>query len=131
VATFETRLRDQSEVAVWLGEGRPLLVAQRDGRVVGFARVAPYSARPAYATVGEHAVHVAREARGSGLGTRLLVGLVHAAEQAGVHKLTSRVFAENAASRAIHRATGFEEVGVQRRTPVSTDSGATSCSSSG
>jgi L-amino acid N-acyltransferase YncA len=115
VATFETRLRDVAEVAGWLDEGRPLLVAERDGRVVGFARVARYSARPVYDGVGEHAVNVAREARGTGLGTRLLDELVGAAERAGIHKLTSRVFSDNAASRAVHRAAGFEEVGIQRR----------------
>ena len=115
VATFETRLREPAEVAGWFDDDRPLLVAERHGRIVGFARVAPYSSRPAYATVGEHAVYVAREARGSGLGQRLLDELIRAAESAGIHKLTSRVFVENAASRAIHRTAGFEEVGIQRR----------------
>ena len=32
-----------------------------------------------------------------------------------MYKLTSRIFTTNAASRAAHRAAGFEEVGVQRR----------------
>ena len=115
VATFETRLRDATEIAAWLGDDLPLLVAECDGRVVGFARVMPYSPRPVYATVGEHAVYVARDARGAGLGRRLLDELVRTAERAGLHKLSSRVFTDNAASRAIHRAAGFEEVGIQRR----------------
>ena len=115
VATFETRRREPAEVAGWLDDDLPLLVAVRDGRVVGFARVAPYSPRPVYGTVGEHAVYVARDARGAGLGTRLLDEVVRAAERAGLHKLSSRVFTDNAASRAIHRAAGFDEVGVQRR----------------
>ena len=85
VATFETRLRDAPEIAAWLDDDRPLLVAERRGRVVGFARVAPYSPRPVYAGVGEHAVYVAREARGTGLGTQLLGELVRAAERAGFH----------------------------------------------
>lgn len=45
----------------------------------------------------------------------LLDALVQQAEGAGYYKLTSRVFTDNAASRAAHRAAGFEEVGVQRR----------------
>ena len=115
VATFETRLRAPAEVAAWLDDGRPFLVAERGGRVAGFARAAPYSPRPVYATVGEHAVYIAREARGAGVGGVLLGELVRAAERAGLHKLTSRVFTDNAASRAVHRAAGFEEVGIQRR----------------
>ena len=34
---------------------------------------------------------------------------------AGLYKLTSRIFTDNGASRAVHLAAGFEEVGVQRR----------------
>jgi phosphinothricin acetyltransferase len=37
------------------------------------------------------------------------------AERRGLYKLTSRIFADNAASLAAHRAAGFAEVGVQRR----------------
>jgi L-amino acid N-acyltransferase YncA len=116
VATFETRHREPHEVAAWLADGVPLLVAtDGDGAVVGFARVAAYSDRCVYAGVGEHGVYVARTARGAQLGRRLLDALAAAAEQAGLYKLTSRVFADNAASRAVHRAAGFHEVGIQRR----------------
>ena len=115
-ATFETRARRPQEVAGWLTEGRPFLVAaDADGTVLGFARVSPYSVRKAYAGVGEHGVYVAPEARRRGVGQALLEALAAAAEAAGYHKLTSRVFTTNAASLALHRAAGFTEVGVQRR----------------
>jgi phosphinothricin acetyltransferase len=68
-----------------------------------------------YEGVGEHGVYVARAARGRGLGVLLLRALCSAAEEAGLYKLTSRVFADNGASRAAHVAAGFEEVGIQRR----------------
>ena len=58
---------------------------------------------------------MARAARGQAVGRRLLEALAVAAERAGIYKLTSRVFTDNAASRAAHLAAGFEEVGVQRR----------------
>ena len=115
VATFETRPRGTEEIEAWLAVGLPFLVARSGGAVVGFARVAPYSDRRAYAGVGEHGVYVARAARGRGVGGALLEALVAACEQAGIHKLSSRVFTDNAASRAAHRAAGFEEVGIQWR----------------
>ena len=115
VATFETRPREIHEVAAWLSDGLPLLVAEEDGAVLGFARVSAYSDRCVYAGVGEHGVYVARAARGRGVGRRLLEALAAASEQAGYYKLTSRVFADNAASRAVHLAAGFTEVGIQRR----------------
>jgi L-amino acid N-acyltransferase YncA len=114
VATFETRPRAPDEVAAWLGDGLPFLVAV-DGDLLGFAKVSPYSDRCAYAGVGEHGVYVARAARGRGVGRRLLEAVCAEAERAGLHKLTSRIFADNAVSRAAHVAAGFEEVGIQRR----------------
>jgi phosphinothricin acetyltransferase len=115
IATFETRERTAAEVIPWLDDGLPFLVATLEGELVGFARVAPYSDRCVYAGVGEHAVYVARAVRGSGIGRRLLDEVCLAAEAAGLYKLTSRIFADNASSIAAHRAAGFDVVGVQRR----------------
>jgi L-amino acid N-acyltransferase YncA len=115
LATFETRPRTAEEIGAWLDDGLPFLVAAAGGRVVGFARVSPYSDRCVYEGVGEHGVYVARAARGGGVGARLLAAVCEAAERAGLYKLTSRIFTDNEASRAVHRTAGFEEVGVQRR----------------
>ncbi len=115
-ATFETRARRPNEVAGWLEEGRPFLVAvDADETVLGFARVSAYSVRRAYAGVGEHAVYVGVAARRRGVGVKLLDALAEASENAGYYKLTSRVFTTNQASLNLHRAAGFTEVGVQRR----------------
>jgi phosphinothricin acetyltransferase len=115
-ATFETSPRAPAEVAGWLEEELPFVVAEgADGEVAGFARVSEYSDRCVYSGVGEHGVYVAAAARGRGVGRALLEALCEAAENAGYYKLTSRVFTTNGASRAVHVAAGFEEVGVQRR----------------
>jgi phosphinothricin acetyltransferase len=114
-ATFETRLRRPNEIVGWFEEGRPFLVATDEtGTILGFARVSAYSIRRAYAGVGEHGVYVSPDARGRGVGRQLLNALAQAAEQAGYHKLTSRVFTTNEASLNLHRAAGFREVGIQR-----------------
>jgi L-amino acid N-acyltransferase YncA len=116
VATFETSPRSAADMAARFGSTRhPFLVAERDGRVLGFAAVAPYSAREAYSGVGEPMVYVARPARGSGLGAALLEELVAAAERRGFHKLVGKAFPENAASRALVRRCGFREVGIHNR----------------
>jgi L-amino acid N-acyltransferase YncA len=115
-ATFETRPREPAEVAGWLEEGLPFVVAEgADGSVAGFARLSAYSDRCVYSGVGEHGVYVAAAARGRGVGRALLEALCEEAERAGYYKLTARIFTTNAASLAVHRAAGFDEVGVQRR----------------
>jgi L-amino acid N-acyltransferase YncA len=115
VATFETRPRTAGELSAWVTDGQPFLIAERDGRIVGWARAGPYSDRCVYSGVGEHTVYVEPAARGGGLGRRLLEALCAEAECRGMYKLTSRIFADNEASRAAHRAAGFIEVGIQRR----------------
>ncbi len=115
-ATFETSPREPADVAAWLEQGLPFVVAEGPGgELAGFARVGEYSDRCVYSGVGEHGVYVAAAARGRGVGRELLRELCAVAERAGYYKLTSRIFTSNAASRAVHLAAGFEEVGLQRR----------------
>src|ERR1700760_1901022 len=83
IATFETRPREVAEVVAWMESPLPVVVAMRDGRVVGFARVSPYSERDVYAGVGEQGVYVERGARGTGVGRALLDELARAAQSAG------------------------------------------------
>jgi phosphinothricin acetyltransferase len=113
-ATFETRPRSKAEVAGWTVGPLPLIVAEVGGRVVGFAKVGTYSERTVYAGIGEHGVYVAGDARRHGVGRALLEAIAVAAEEAGLYKLTSRIFTTNAASIALHQAAGFTIVGVQR-----------------
>jgi phosphinothricin acetyltransferase len=86
-----------------------------DGRVVGWAAVSPVSKRECYRGVAEVSVYVAREARGQGLGRRLLDALVEASEQAGFWTLQGSTFEDNAASLALQRACGFRVVGRRER----------------
>ena len=58
---------------------------------------------------------MARDRRGKGAGGAALRALIEAARSAGLHKLTSRIFPENLASRTLMRRFGFAEIGVHRR----------------
>ena len=95
------------------------------GQVAGFAKVGPYSEREVYAGIGEHAVYVAGDARRLGVGHALLEALAGAAEQAGLYKLTSRIFTTNTASIALHEASGSRSSASSAATAGSTASGGT------
>ena len=115
VATFETEPRSADDIAAWFASGRLIMVAEGKQGVVAFAASFPYSTRPCYAGVGEFSVYVAREARQTGAGRAVLTALIEAARAHGLHKLTSRVFPENAASRGLLKQLGFSEIGIHRR----------------
>lgn len=117
-ATFETEPRTAAQMADYLAEraGRyPVIVAEREGRVVAWAAASQYRPRACYDGVAECSVYVARDARGTGAGRAALAGLVASCEAAGFWKLVSRVFPENVASRRLCAGLGFREVGVYRR----------------
>lgn len=116
VATFETRERAAADVLGWLGDPRyPVLVAERAREVVGWASASKYRDRDCYAGIAEFSVYVGRSSRGAGVGDALMAAFVAACEAAGVWKLVSRVFPENAAARGLCRRHGFREVGMYRK----------------
>ncbi len=118
MATFETEPRTAAEIAALLAgkhDRYPTIVAERDGRIVGWASASPYRSRPAYAGVAEHSVYVARAARGSGVGRAALDALCRTYAERGFWKLVSRIFSENIASLVLHERCGFRVVGVYRR----------------
>jgi len=91
------------------------LVAREGGRVVGWAALSRVSERCVYEGVAEVSVYVASEARGRGVGRRLLDELVRASEEAGIWTLQAGIFPENAASVALHERCGFRAVGIRKR----------------
>ena len=91
------------------------LVAERDGTVVGWAALSPYSPRRCYRGVGNVSVYVGQAARGAGVGRLLLEQLVDRSEQAGYWTLSAGVFPENEASLRLHQSCGFRIIGVRER----------------
>jgi phosphinothricin acetyltransferase len=115
VATFETRPAAPEHAARWIAED-VVIVAERDGDVVAWAKASPYTDRhPYYDGVREATISVCRKARRSGIGRALLPALADAASEAGAHKLVGKIFASNAPSIALVREVGWNEVGVHRR----------------
>jgi phosphinothricin acetyltransferase len=116
IATFETEPRSAAQIAEWFTGRQLVIVAETEETgLVAFAASFPYSARPCYAGISEFSVYVRRDYRGRGAGRAVLAALIEAATAAGMHKLTSRVFPENIASRALLKRLGFEEIGIHRR----------------
>ena len=97
------------------GAERLLETRREPADVLGWAALAPVSARSVYRGVAEVSVYVAARARGRGVGKALLQALVRESERNGIWTLQAGIFPENAASVALHKSCGFREVGVRLR----------------
>jgi phosphinothricin acetyltransferase len=118
IATFESEPRTPEMMLAWLAEHderHPVLVAERAGRVLGWASISSYRPRACYAGVGEFSIYLYRDARGQGIGKVLLDALIDEARRLGYWKLLSRVFPFNTASRRLCAALGFREVGIYEK----------------
>jgi L-amino acid N-acyltransferase YncA len=93
----------------------PWLVAENATGVTGYAYASPHRRRAAYAPSVDVSVYVADEARGKGVGRALYAGLFTELAQAGAfHRAFAGIALPNDASVGLHKAFGFELVGVYR-----------------
>lgn len=96
-------------------EAHPWLVAESDGRVVGYAYAGPHRARPAYRWAAEVSVYVASERRREGHATALYRELAECLRRQRFQVACAGITLPNPASIALHERLGFVEVGVYRR----------------
>ncbi|PTM98612.1 phosphinothricin acetyltransferase [Mycoplana dimorpha] len=91
--------------------GFPVLVAERDGRVVGYATYGDWRAFDGYRHTAEHSIYVHADMRGQGIGRAMLKSLIDRARAAGIHVIIAGIEAENEASIRLHESLGFRVVG--------------------
>ncbi len=118
VATFDLVPRTLEEQRRWLtgrsGAHAVVVALNDDGNVAGFGALSPYRERAGYATTVEDSVYVAEQHQNSGVGRELLQHLVELARGHGFHALMAKVVGGHERSIGLHRACGFEVVGIER-----------------
>ena len=117
LASFEEIAPDLAEMtrrfATLVEAGFPYLVAELDGRVVGYSYCGPYRPRPAYRYSVENSVYLAPESAGRGIGRLLLSALIERATALGKRQMVAVIGdSANHASIGLHQALGFRRVGV-------------------
>jgi phosphinothricin acetyltransferase len=92
-------------------KNHPVIIAEKEGAVVGFATYGTFRIWPAYKYSVEHSLYVHPDHKGKGIGKLLLEAIIHAARQADYHTLIAGIDAANEASLRLHRQFGFTEAG--------------------
>ncbi len=113
-ASFETEPPDWP---TWQRKYHPFcrLGFDESGLLLGWAALAPVSARDCYRGVAEISIYVNPDQRGRGIGSRLMARLVEDSEAEGIWTLYSSIFPENQATLKLHLKHGFREVGIRER----------------
>lgn len=90
------------------------LLAERDGRLVGYAYGGEFRSRAAYRHTCEVSVYVAEAAQGEGVGSLLYTALLDRMRALGMRLAVGGATMPNDASERLHQALGFEVVGTFR-----------------
>lgn len=88
----------------------PFLVAEEDGKVLGYAFAARFKLREAYEHSAEVSIYVRNEAKQKGIGTRLYDRLFKELEDTLTHAIIAGIALPNDASISFHEKLGFRKV---------------------
>jgi L-amino acid N-acyltransferase YncA len=115
IATLETETKDDNYMKDWFEKhkGRyQVIVAEKDGQIIGWASLNPYNNRAAYLGVADLSLYISRESRGKGIGGKLLDTIQFIAKENNFHKLILFTFPFNELGQGLYHSRGFREVGI-------------------
>lgn len=118
-ATFEYDLPDPDAFARRIAQTiafYPYLVAEENGRVVGYAYAHRHHERAAYQWDAELSIYLDRAHTGRKCGKALYGALIELSRLQGLKTLYAKITLPNAPSQALHRSLGFTCLGVYRQT---------------
>lgn len=110
VATLDSEPHTLDEQREWFQRywpRDPVVVAEVDGEVIGWASLNPFSPRAAYQFVADLSVYIEREWRGQGIGSMLLQNIVRRAKTLGYHKIVLSAFPFNQAGMRLYEKFAF------------------------
>jgi L-amino acid N-acyltransferase YncA len=117
VATFDTELKTYEEQKKWFDDHEsknPILVAELNGVIVGWASLSKWSDRCAYSDTAEISLYVREEYQEKGIGRQLIEAIIEEGKKTGLHTIIARITAGNESSLHLHRSVGFTHIGVMK-----------------
>ncbi len=116
---------DRADRERWLAAhdaaGHPIIVAEIDGAVAGYAAYGPWREKSGYRHTVENSVYVAEGFQRQGIARLLMVDLIELARENGIHVMIAAIEAGNLASIALHEQLGFEPPQIMREVGIKFD----------
>jgi phosphinothricin acetyltransferase len=116
-ATFDTDPKTVEQQKAWFkshDRKHPVITAELQGEVIGWASLSPWSDRPAYSKTAEISIYVKKENRSSGIGKKLMEKLLDDGKEAGLHTVIARIADDNKISIKFHEQYGFKHIGIMK-----------------
>lgn len=116
-ATFDVEPKSAADRLQWLeahDDRHPVIVAELNGQIAGWASLTKWSDRPAYYQTAETSFYVGEAFRGRGIGSALKERLIEVARRLGFHTLLARAAGESYASIRINESFGFNRIGTMK-----------------
>ncbi len=120
-ATFDTSERTFEQQLEWFRKHKanhPILIAEENNIIIGWASLSPWSDRCAYETTVEVSVYVHHEHRGKKVGSQLLEVITLEGGRVKNHTVISRITSENKSSIHIHEKIGYRHVGTLKEVGI-------------
>lgn len=117
--TFEETPPDAAELGQRMakvqGANCAWLVAENEGRIVGYGYYAQIRDRSAYRFTAEDSIYVRDDVRGMGVGKALVQALIEHATARGFRQMIAVIGdSENVGSIGLHSSLGFRQVGTMK-----------------
>jgi phosphinothricin acetyltransferase len=117
VATFDTEIKTLEEQKVWFkdhGLKNPIVVAEENSDIIGWAALSKWSDRCAYSDTAEISIYVKEDYQKKGIGKKLMNQIVKEGGKAGLHLLIARITDGNPISIHLHELVGFTHIGIMK-----------------
>ncbi|HUE71022.1 MAG TPA: GNAT family N-acetyltransferase [Pirellulaceae bacterium] len=114
IATFDMETKSVEDRIAWLAthdDRHPVIVAEAQGQVIGYASLSRWSDRRAYDDTAETSFYVKSELRGQGVGRRLKEAILEEPRRLGFHSVIARVAQGSEESLHLNLSMGFVLIG--------------------
>ena len=102
---------ERADRELWLAArreaGQPVIVAEVDGTLAGYAAYGPWRDKTGFRFTVENSVYVAAGFQRRGIARQLMTELIRLAGERGIHVMIAAIEVGNTGSIALHRSLGF------------------------